>query len=62
MNHWLTILTVVPFLGGIIVAGLGAERKNLVRILALATSLIGLGGYVLGGAAVRFFFHLAQGF
>jgi NADH-quinone oxidoreductase subunit M len=44
MNHWLTILTLVPFLGGIIIAGLGAERKNLVRSLALATSLVGLGG------------------
>jgi NADH-quinone oxidoreductase subunit M len=44
MNHWLTILTLVPFLGGIVVAGLGAERKNLVRGLALATSLVGLGG------------------
>ena len=44
MNHWLTILTLVPFFGGIVIAGLGAERKNLVRGLALATSLIGLGG------------------
>ncbi len=44
MNHWLTILTLVPFLGGIVIAGLGAERKNLVRGLALATSLVGLGG------------------
>jgi NADH-quinone oxidoreductase subunit M len=44
MNHWLTILTLVPFLGGIVIAGLGAERKNLVRGLALATSLLGLGG------------------
>jgi NADH-quinone oxidoreductase subunit M len=46
MNHWLTILTLVPFLGGIIIAGLGAERKNLVRGLALATSLAGLGGAI----------------
>jgi len=44
MNHWLTILTLVPFIGGIVIAGLGAERKNLVRGLALATSLVGLGG------------------
>jgi NADH-quinone oxidoreductase subunit M len=44
MNHWLTILTLVPFLGGIVIAGLGAERKNFVRGLALATSLVGLGG------------------
>jgi NADH-quinone oxidoreductase subunit M len=44
MNHWLTILTLVPFLGGIVIAGLGVERKNLVRGLALATSLVGLGG------------------
>ena len=26
MNHWLTILTLVPFIGGIVVAGLGAEQ------------------------------------
>jgi NADH-quinone oxidoreductase subunit M len=44
MNHWLTILTLVPFLGGIVVAGLGAERKKLVRGLALAFSLVALGG------------------
>ena len=44
MNHWLTILTLVPFLGGIVIAGLGAERKNLARGLALATSLVGIGG------------------
>ena len=44
MNHWLTILTLVPLLGGIVIAGLGAERKYLVRGLALATSLVGLGG------------------
>ena len=44
MNHWLTILTLVPFLGGLVIAGLGAERKNLIRGFALATSLIGLGG------------------
>ena len=46
MNHWLTILTLVPFIGGIVIAGLGAERKNLVRGLALATSLVGLGGAI----------------
>ncbi len=46
MNHWLTILTLVPFLGGIVIAGLGAERKHLVRGLALATSLVGLGGAI----------------
>ena len=44
MNHWLTILTLVPFIGGIVIAGLGAERKNLVRIFALASSLVSLGG------------------
>ena len=44
MNHGLTILTLVPFLGGIVLAGLGAERKNLVRGLVLAISLVGLGG------------------
>ena len=44
MNHWLTILTLVPFFGGIVIAGLGSERRNFVRSLALATSLVGLGG------------------
>jgi NADH-quinone oxidoreductase subunit M len=46
MNHWLTILTLVPFIGGIVVAGLGAERKSLARGLALAASFIALGGAV----------------
>jgi len=46
MNHWLTILTLVPFIGGIVVAGLGVERKNLARGLALATSLVALGGAI----------------
>ena len=46
MNHWLSILTLVPFVGGIVVAGLGAERKNLARGLALAASFIALGGAV----------------
>jgi NADH-quinone oxidoreductase subunit M len=44
MNHWLTILTLVPFLGGLLVAGLGADRKHIVRGLALAASLVSLGG------------------
>jgi len=44
MNHSLTILTLVPFFGGIVVAGLGAERKNLARGLALFSSLITLVG------------------
>ena len=46
MNHWLTILTLVPFLGGLVVAGLGSERKNLVRNLALTSSLLSLGGAI----------------
>jgi NADH-quinone oxidoreductase subunit M len=46
MNHWLTLLTLVPLIGGIVVAGLGADRKNLARSLALATSLIALGGAI----------------
>jgi NADH-quinone oxidoreductase subunit M len=46
MNHWLTILTLVPFFGGLVIAGLGAERKHLVRGLALTTSLIALGGAI----------------
>jgi NADH-quinone oxidoreductase subunit M len=44
MIHPLTILTLVPFVGGIVVAGVGAERKNLARGLALFFSLIGLTG------------------
>ncbi len=44
MNHSLTILTLVPFFGGIVVAGVGAERKNLARGLALFSSLITLVG------------------
>ncbi len=46
MNHWLTILTLVPFIGGIVVACLGARRKNLARGLAFATSLVVLGGAI----------------
>ncbi len=44
MNHSLTILTLVPLIGGIVVAGLGGERKNLVRGLSLFFSLIALTG------------------
>ena len=57
MNHWLTILTLVPVLGGILVAGLGSERKNLVRSLSLATSLLGLGG----AACMWLHFNAAEG-
>ena len=41
---WLTILTLVPLLGGIMVVGLGAEQRRLARGLALAFSLVGLAG------------------
>jgi NADH-quinone oxidoreductase subunit M len=44
MNYSLTILTLVPLLGGIVVAGLGSGRKNLVRGLSLFFSLIALTG------------------
>jgi NADH-quinone oxidoreductase subunit M len=44
MNHWLTILTLVPFLGGIVVASLGAKRVALVRGVALAASFVALAG------------------
>ena len=44
MSHSLTILTLVPVVGGIVVAGLGGERKNLARGFALFFSLIGLIG------------------
>ena len=46
MNHWLTILTLVPFIGGIVVAALGAKRVVAARGLALASSLIALGGAI----------------
>ena len=41
---WLTILTLVPLFGGIIVAGLGAEQKRVARGLTLAFSLVALTG------------------
>ena len=41
---WLTILILVPLFGGIVVAGLGAEQRRLVRGLTLAFSLVGLTG------------------
>jgi NADH-quinone oxidoreductase subunit M len=46
MNHSLSILTAIPFITGLIVASLGADRKNLVRGLALASSCITLIGAV----------------
>jgi NADH-quinone oxidoreductase subunit M len=44
MNHALTILTLVPLIGGLIVAGVGGERRNLVRGLSFFFSLIDLIG------------------
>jgi NADH-quinone oxidoreductase subunit M len=44
MNHSLTILTLVPLFFGLVVAGLGAARKNLARSLALLSSIITLIG------------------
>ena len=41
---WLTILTLVPLFGGIVVAGLGAKQRRLARGLTLAFSLVGLTG------------------
>ncbi|MGB8368805.1 MAG: complex I subunit 4 family protein [Limisphaerales bacterium] len=41
---WLTILTLVPLFGGIVVAGLGAEQKRVARGLTLAFSLVALTG------------------
>ena len=41
---WLTILTLVPLFGGIIVAGVGTEQRRLARGLTLAFSLVGLIG------------------
>jgi NADH-quinone oxidoreductase subunit M len=40
---WITILTMVPLIGGIVIIGLDSERKRLARALALATSFLGLG-------------------
>ncbi|MGA2245129.1 MAG: NADH-quinone oxidoreductase subunit M [Verrucomicrobiota bacterium] len=44
MIPYLTILTLVPLFGGIVVAGLGSARRNLVRGFSLFFSLIGLAG------------------
>jgi NADH-quinone oxidoreductase subunit M len=44
MNHSLTLLTLVPFVGGILVAALGAKRAAAARGLALAFSIAALGG------------------
>ncbi len=41
---WLTILTLVPLFGGIVVSGLGPEQKRLARGLTLAFSLVALTG------------------
>ena len=41
---WLTILILVPLFGGIVIAGLAAEKWRLARGLALAFSLVGLAG------------------
>jgi NADH-quinone oxidoreductase subunit M len=46
MNHSLTFLTLVPLVGGLIVAGVGSERRNLARALSLFFSLISLIGAV----------------
>jgi NADH-quinone oxidoreductase subunit M len=61
MIPYLTILTLVPLIGGIIIAGLGGERKNLVRGLSLFFSLIGLAGafcfwthFQAGSSAIQF--------
>lgn len=43
---WLTILTLIPFFGGIVVAGLGTERRQAARALALTSSLVALGGAI----------------
>ncbi|MDR3378608.1 MAG: NADH-quinone oxidoreductase subunit M, partial [Verrucomicrobiae bacterium] len=44
MNYSLSILTLVPFIGGLVVAGAGSVRKDLSRVLALGFSLITLIG------------------
>jgi NADH-quinone oxidoreductase subunit M len=41
---WLSILTLVPLFGGIVVVGLGAEQRRLARGLALCFSLVALTG------------------
>ena len=40
---WLTVLTLFPLIGGIVVAGIQAEHRRLARSLALAISLVTLG-------------------
>jgi NADH-quinone oxidoreductase subunit M len=40
---WLTILTLVPLIGGMIVIGLDSDQKRLAKTLALASSLLALG-------------------
>src|ERR1041384_1264030 len=39
----LTMLTLVPIVGGVIVIGLGAEQKHLARRMAFGFSLVALG-------------------
>ena len=41
---WLSILTLVPLFGGILVVGLGPEQRRLARALALAFGVVGLVG------------------
>jgi NADH-quinone oxidoreductase subunit M len=55
MIPYLTILTLVPLAGGIIVAGLGAGQKNLVRWMSLCFSLVSLAG------ALCMWMHFAPG-
>ena len=40
---WLTILTLMPLIGGIVIVGLDSEQKRFARVLALVISLSGLG-------------------
>src|SRR2546425_280685 len=40
---WLTALTLIPLIGGCVVIGIGAQRRNLARGLALTFSLVSLG-------------------
>ena len=40
---WLTALTLIPLIGGCVVIGIGARRRNLARGLALTFSLVSLG-------------------
>src|SRR5437764_929598 len=40
---WITVLTLTPLIGGLVIVGIGAQRSHLARSLALTFSLASLG-------------------